>query len=212
MVTALILSVLIVGFSASFYIVDAAPKIATPTFSPLGGTYSSTQTVHIYCSTSGATIYYTTNGSPPTSSSTKYVHPITVSTSMTINTKAFKTGWTASNVASATYNIVTPFTSFTVSAAGTAKDTKTNKNVAVTLTLSGSASGTLQTILNLNVKGGDFNVAGYSDITVSSGSGFIISSCKYNQFSLTITGKYGGQVAHFLLTGTVTVYQATNCP
>ncbi len=179
-------------------------KVATPTFSPGGGTYSSTQNVHIYCSTSGATIYYTTNGSPPTTSSTKYVNPITVSTSMTINAKAFKTGWTASNVASATYNIAIPFTSFTLSAAGTAKNTKTNTNVAVTLSLSGSASGTLQTIINLNVKGGDFNVAGYSDITVSSGSGSIISNCKYNQFSLTITDKYGGQVACVQLSGTAT--------
>jgi hypothetical protein len=123
---------------------------------------------------------------------------------MTINAKAFKTGWTASNVASATYTIAIPFNSFTLSAAGTAKDTKTNKNVAVTLSLSGSASGTLKTIINLNVKGGDLNVAGYSDITVSSGSGYIISSCKYNQFSLTITDKYGGQVACALLTGTAT--------
>jgi Chitobiase/beta-hexosaminidase C-terminal domain len=35
---------------------------ATPTFSPAAGTYSSTQTVAISSTTSGATIYYTTDG------------------------------------------------------------------------------------------------------------------------------------------------------
>jgi hypothetical protein len=205
----LILSIIIIGFAVASDIVNAASpnynlKVATQTFSPWSGTYFSTQFVSIYCSTLGATIHYTTNGSPASSTSPTYTKPITVSTSMTINAIALKNGYVASNTASATYTIPIPFKSFTLTASGTAKDTKTSKPVVVTLSLSGSTDGSLQTIINLNVKGGDFKVAGYNDITVSSGSGYIISLCRYNQFSLIIGGQYGGQVTYLLLTGTVT--------
>ena len=43
--------------------------VATPTFSPDGGTYSSAQSVSISCATSGASIYYTMDGSTPTTPS-----------------------------------------------------------------------------------------------------------------------------------------------
>jgi hypothetical protein len=52
---------------------------ATPTFSPAAGTYSTAQTVKITDTTTGATIYYTVNGTTPTTSSTKYTAAITVS-------------------------------------------------------------------------------------------------------------------------------------
>ena len=77
--------------------------VATPTFSPGAGTYSSAQTVTISDSTSGATIHYTTDGSTPTASSTTYTGPITVSSSETVKAIGVETGWTTSAVASATY-------------------------------------------------------------------------------------------------------------
>jgi len=79
--------------------------VATPTFSPAGGTYSSTQSVSINDSTSGATIYYTTNGSTPTTSSTVYSSPISVSSTKTIEVLGVKSGDNNSSVASATYTI-----------------------------------------------------------------------------------------------------------
>ena len=201
----LILSIILMAFAVSSGIVSAASlKVATPTFTPGGGTYYNTQYVSIYCITIGATIHYTTNGNPASSTSPTYTKPITVSSTTTINAIAIKTGYVNSNPASATYTIAVPFKSFTLIASGTALDTKTNKLVSVTLSLSGSTDGFLQTIISLNVKGGDFKVAGYNDITVSSGCGLIISTCRYNQFSLIIGGQYGGQVTCLLLTGTVT--------
>ncbi len=82
---------------------SAPPSVATPTFSPAAGTYASTQTVTIGCTTSGAAIYYTVDGTTPTSSSTRYTAPLTVSSTQTIQAIATASGSTDSAVASATY-------------------------------------------------------------------------------------------------------------
>ncbi|MGA2890184.1 MAG: choice-of-anchor D domain-containing protein [Terracidiphilus sp.] len=78
---------------------------ATPMFTPAAGTYSPTQTVTISDTASGSTIYYTTNGTTPTASSTMYTGAITVSASETIKAIAVATGYTNSAVASAAYTI-----------------------------------------------------------------------------------------------------------
>jgi hypothetical protein len=78
---------------------------SSPTFSPAGGTYSSPQTVTISDSTSGATIYYTTDGTMPTSSSTVYAGPITVNSSETVEAIATASGYSQSAIASASYTI-----------------------------------------------------------------------------------------------------------
>ena len=80
-------------------------KVATPAFSPAAGTYTEAQSVTISCETTGATIYYTTDGSEPTSSSTAYSGAITVGETMTIKAIAVKEGMTDSSVASTTYTI-----------------------------------------------------------------------------------------------------------
>lgn len=81
-------------------------KIATPTFNILGGDYSSVQRVSISCATEGATIHYTTDGKDPTSSSRIYSGFIELRTITTLKAKAFKNGWSSSDIASATYTIV----------------------------------------------------------------------------------------------------------
>jgi beta-lactam-binding protein with PASTA domain len=91
------------------FVVSATPQAATPLFSPVAGSYASTQSVIITDSTTGAAIYYTTNGNPPTTSSTLYNGAITVSATETIEAIAVASGYTNSAVASATYTItVTP--------------------------------------------------------------------------------------------------------
>lgn len=82
-------------------------EVVEPVASPTGGTYSSTQSVTLSTTTSGATIYYTTNGDTPTSGSTEYTGAITVGVSETIKAIAIKGGMTNSEVMSEAYSIVT---------------------------------------------------------------------------------------------------------
>jgi hypothetical protein len=81
------------------------PIAATPTFSPAAGAYTTKQTVTIADTTSGATIYYTTNGTTPTTSSTRYTAAISVSSTETIEAIAVASGYTSSAVATASYTI-----------------------------------------------------------------------------------------------------------
>ncbi len=81
---------------------------ATPAFSVAAGTYSATQTVTLSDSTTGVTIYYTTNGTTPTTSSTVYSGSITVSSTETLEAIAVASGYLTSAVASAAYTINLP--------------------------------------------------------------------------------------------------------
>jgi hypothetical protein len=80
--------------------------VATPTFSPGAGTYTSTQNVTIASATSGASIRYTTDGSPPTSASgTLYSAPVSVAVTPTLTAIAYKTDWADSALGTADYGI-----------------------------------------------------------------------------------------------------------
>jgi hypothetical protein len=81
------------------------PQTATPTASPAGGSYLVAQTVALACTTPSSTIYYTTDGSTPTTGSTVYSGPLTVSASQAVKAIATAAGHTQSAVGSASYII-----------------------------------------------------------------------------------------------------------
>jgi hypothetical protein len=80
-------------------------KVAAPMFSPSGGTYTSPKSVVISCETEGANVRFTVDGSEPSSSSAIYSSPIFVEVTTTVKAKAFKSGMTESDTATAIYAI-----------------------------------------------------------------------------------------------------------
>ncbi|WP_446743421.1 malectin domain-containing carbohydrate-binding protein [Silvibacterium acidisoli] len=90
---------------ASATTTPAAPStVATPTFTPVPGSYTAAQSVSIDDATQGATVYYTTNGTVPTTSSLIYSSAIPVSANETIQAIAVLAGQ-VSGVATGTYTI-----------------------------------------------------------------------------------------------------------
>ena len=91
--------------------------VLTPTFSPIAGTYASSQSITIATATGGASVVYTNDGSTPTVSSgctitngTLYSGAVTVATSQTLKAIGCKTGLAASGIGTAAYSIVPPGT------------------------------------------------------------------------------------------------------
>ena len=85
---------------------QTAPKltVAAPVFKPDGATsFRGTQTVEISCATPGASIYYTTDGTTPTSTGTIYSGAISLTSTTTIKAIAVKADMNDSAVAEATF-------------------------------------------------------------------------------------------------------------
>ncbi len=110
---------------------------AAPVFDPAGGSYTSAQSVTLTDSTQGAVIYYTTDGSTPTTSSTVYSTPIAAGNgTTTIKAMAVASGSSASGVVSATYVVGTA-----VTAAPTFSPSGGNYTTAQSVTLSDGTQG-----------------------------------------------------------------------
>lgn len=108
---------------------------ATPTFSVATGVYTSTQTVTISDATAGASIYYTTTGTTPTTGSSLYGGAISVSSTETLKAIAVANGYSNSAVATAAYTITPTAAAPTFSvAAGT-------YTAAQTVTISDATAG-----------------------------------------------------------------------
>ena len=77
----------------------------TPVIELASGCYAGTQKVTISSPVSGATITYTTDGTEPTSSSSAYTGPVTVSKTTVLRARAFTSGVFGSGTATASYII-----------------------------------------------------------------------------------------------------------
>jgi N-acetyl-beta-hexosaminidase len=93
--------------ASGLYTIQTGPTAATPTFTPAPGSYANGQQVTISTATSGATIYYTTNGSTPSTASTKYTGPVAISTTTTLKAIATAPSFANSVVATGVYTVQT---------------------------------------------------------------------------------------------------------
>jgi hypothetical protein len=94
--------------------------VATPSISPAGGTFKYAQTITISGVTAGTTIYYTLNGTTPTTASTEYTAPVSVTSSLNLSAIAVE-GGVSSAVATQTFTIETIFGTIST-VAGDGKD------------------------------------------------------------------------------------------
>jgi hypothetical protein len=83
-----------------------ANTVATPVFTPPGGTFGDVVAVTLVTSTSGAVIRYTLDGSDPTVTSPLASGPVTIAQSAMLTARGFLSGWNPSAAAGATYNLV----------------------------------------------------------------------------------------------------------
>ena len=124
--------------SAAYTINVTEPQAATPTFNPNGGTFTSAQSVTISDTTPNALIYYTTDGSTPTTSSTQYSNPISVPTTETIQAVAAASGYTNSSIGSAAFTVNLPPPSFTMGISPASLTIQSGGQGSVTVTVTPS--------------------------------------------------------------------------
>jgi hypothetical protein len=140
--------------SSAAYTINGAQ--ATPTFSPVAGSYGPTQSVTI-TSTGADAIYYTTDGSTPTTGSTLYVGMVSVATSETLKALAVKAGWSNSSIGSAAYTI----------------------NGAVATPTFSPAAGTYTGTQNVTVSNANSGLSGFAMYYTTDGSTPTVASALY---------------------------------
>lgn len=96
--------------SNSVSVTETLPTMPSPTISPAGGTFTDSQTVTLTDSVSGATIYYTLNGTTPTTASPVYTAALTLFKTATLQAIAVTNGYTTSAVSTAAFTIPPTFT------------------------------------------------------------------------------------------------------
>ena len=133
----------------------ALEVVATPSFNPAAGEVSSGTVVTISTATNGATIYYTTDGTTPSTSSTQGTS-VTITATTTIKAIAVKDGMANSEIATATYS---------VSASGSVTLTE-SEITAGSNTAKGTENGQLAYRLGTSSANGELTfAAGYTSIT-----------------------------------------------
>jgi hypothetical protein len=147
--------------------------VEDPAFSPAGGTFYANQNVTISCATAGASIFYTTDGTAPTTASSAYTAAIPVTLGTTTIKAIASKGTDLSSVVSATY-VVKPVTSVS--------------NIAGFVALDSAAAGKITNPITAIFQSG-------SNLYVKDSSGYLLvygaMSNKYNNGDVIPAGASG---------------------
>ena len=173
---------------------QTAPKltVAAPVFKPDGATsFRGTQTVEISCATPGASIYYTTDGTTPTSTGTIYSGAISLTSTTTIKAIAVKADMNDSAVAEATFTRRSSSGGGGISSAlGYAVSADKTENGAITVSPKSASRGDTVTI------------------TVTPDKGYTLESLTVldkDGKALALTDKGGGRYTFVMPAGKITV-------
>ena len=171
----------------------------TPAFSVAAGSYTSTQSVKIADASTGATIYYTLDGTMPTNTSTPYTAAIPITATTTLKAVAEAPGFGNSAVASATYAFV-PALSATSLSFGSEDVGASTVSQSVTLT---NGSTTPLSIASIVVTGTNASSFVFSN---SCGAGLAGGA------NCTIQGKFAPLATGALKAAITITDSATNSP
>lgn len=202
-----------------------SPKAATPSISPVGGSYTAAQQVSIHDGTANAIIYYSTGASATNPLWNAYTGPITVSASQTLSAIAMAPGYSTSQPASATYKLPTATPVFNLPSGtynqATVKLTCATLGATIYYTTNGKAPTTSSTVY-----GGQIEVTSSETIeamAVAAGSlNSGVATATYTIATRTVAtnewtwmggasllGKYNGEIGVY---GTLGSFAAANIP
>ena len=86
------------------YVIAPVIKVVeAPVITPDGGSFTGSQTITITCSTDGAEIHYTTDGTDPTADSSRYTAPFTITNNAVVKAIAVKEGFKNSEISYAAF-------------------------------------------------------------------------------------------------------------
>jgi len=146
--------------------------------SPAGGSYSDLQTVTLTANKDGSTIYYTIDGSTPTTSSSVYLGPLTLASSVTLRYFAKDSAGNVESVKSQVYSLSCNFFPLTPYSSWTYKDSS-NTTVAREVTNDG----------RITTQHGTDPVK-YSTYTITASNAIALTSESVTTGSVTITSLY----------------------
>lgn len=173
-------------------LVSGTPQASAPSFSPVAGSYTSAQSITITDATPSSTIFYTTDGSTPTTSSSVYFSPIAISVTSTLQAMATAPGFTQSATTSGVYTISgsacsnpsqnAPFSGTYAAGSYTITWTNPTAGCALRYTIDGSAP----TVASPTYPGGGLVISSTTTIRViATQTGFTSSSIQGGTWTIT---------------------------